>query len=71
MANICDKCGKNLALVGTRHNCIANTIANTTSVANIVANKPEIVANEIYARYRDKDARREYMREYMRKKRAK
>jgi hypothetical protein len=42
------------------------------SVANVVVDAPSVantVANEKYARYRDKGARREYMRELMRRKR--
>jgi hypothetical protein len=56
---LCPLCNKNLALVGRRHNCVANTpipVANT-------------VANGKYARYKDKEARKAYMRDYMRKKR--
>jgi hypothetical protein len=64
MPRTCSQCGKNIALVGTRHNC--TPIANSPTS---VANKPEFVANEIYARYSDKEKRRTYMREYMRKRR--
>jgi hypothetical protein len=34
----CSRCGKNLALVGRIHNCVANTMANTITMANVVAN---------------------------------
>jgi hypothetical protein len=61
MALSCPQCGKNLALVGIRHNCVANA---PVPVANTVAN-----SSEPHSRYRDKDKRRAYMREYMRKKR--
>jgi hypothetical protein len=57
MANNCPRCGKNLALVGIRHNCVAN--------------KPEPMANDVANtyRYRDAEKRKAYMREFMRKKR--
>jgi hypothetical protein len=57
----CPKCGRNLALVGRVHNCVANA---PDVVANAVAN-----ALEPYRRYKDKEKRKAYMREYMRKKR--
>lgn len=68
MAEICDKCGANLALVGVAHRCntlVANEVANDLGVANT----PRRVANNKHGQYADKGKRREYMREYMRKKR--
>lgn len=65
---VCFTCGKNLALVGRAHRCgepaavpMANTHADT-------ANGAAPMANSTY-RYRDAPMRREYMREYMRRRR--
>lgn len=46
---------------------VANAIANTGIANEAVANK---VVGEIYPRYRNKDERRAYMRELMRRRRA-
>lgn len=46
---------------------VANSMANTSDMANSASNN---VANKTY-QYRDAEMRREYQREYMRKKRAK
>ena len=52
----------------------APSVANTPAVVNkAVANNDDVantpVANETYHRYKDKDARRAYMRAYMAKRR--
>jgi hypothetical protein len=78
MQPTCHKCGKNLALVGRIHNCtpllraMANNMDNTDVMANSMANTPlePILAPDAY-KYRDPEKRRAYMRELMRKKRAK
>jgi hypothetical protein len=91
----CPTCGKNIALVGRVHNCMAN---RTSHMANDMANgnsssvltkvtplgqagssdtltgtlsgaSPNGITRACY-RYRDPEKRREYMRGYMRKKRA-
>jgi hypothetical protein len=71
---LCPHCGANLALVGATHRCIqrvANTMANASSVANDMANKVRPRAGVSTYRYRDADARRGYMRDYMRQYRRK
>jgi hypothetical protein len=81
----CERCGKNLALVGRSHNCVANTMANTRKrVANNgdvaqleerlpckqdVGGSTPLVSTNTY-RYRDADKRKTYMRDYMRRQRA-
>jgi hypothetical protein len=69
MQPTCHKCGKNLALVGRVHSCTpllmaaVNTVVNTADVVNTAVNKR--------GAYPATEERRKYMREYMRKKRAK
>lgn len=66
----CNICGANLALVGRIHNCRPQAKATPTplvaNAAPVVVNK---VANSRHGQYADKEKRRAYMREYMRKKR--
>jgi hypothetical protein len=80
----CERCGKNLALVGRVHRCMANTnervansMANNGDVAQLeerlpckqdVGGSTPLVSTNTY-RYRDADKRRTYMRDYMRKRR--
>jgi hypothetical protein len=75
--NLCPKCGVNIALVGRSHRCIAKQepVAKPIEVmAKPVAKQPKDDA-ACYLRYRDPEARRAYMRtymkEWMRKRRAK
>ena len=80
-AVFCEKCGANLALVGKMHNCRSipasqPAVANSEPLANAgVANTPmansttKQVANRKTYQHRNAAERREYMREYMRKKR--
>jgi hypothetical protein len=72
MQPTCHKCGKNLALVGRVHNCTPLLMANAMANAVDMANTPlePILAPAAY-KYRDAEKRRAYMRELMRKKRAK
>ena len=74
---LCPHCGANLALVGGAHRCIQrvanaspNPMANGMGVANSMANKRSDIGASTY-RYRDADVRRGYMRNYMRRYRAK
>jgi hypothetical protein len=69
MANNCPRCGKNLALVGNSHRCMANKPDPVANKVDIVANEPIAMANTKTYRYRDAEKRKAYMREYMRKKR--
>ena len=65
----CPVCGANLALVGRSHHCRPRKIEPVTvpvSQPEAVTN-PEPVANTY--RYRDPEARRAYMRDYMRRRR--
>ena len=72
---VCKDCGANLALVGKRHRCRARMANTPESMANTMANTIDGMANthtdmaNTY-RYRDADARRVYMRDYMRRIRA-
>lgn len=73
----CPRCGANLALVGRAHNCVAKqepVAKPEMDVAKPVAKQLKDDAT-CYMRYRDPDSRRAYMRaymkEWMRKKRAK
>jgi hypothetical protein len=67
--SLCHKCGKNLALVGRIHNCTPLLMATV----NTVVNTDTVVNAKLTARgaYPGTEERRKYMREYMRKKRAK
>jgi hypothetical protein len=65
----CSRCGKNLALVGRIHNCVANTMANTITMANVVANTWEVAQPVATYKYRDAEKRRAYMKSYMAKRR--
>lgn len=80
----CDKCGANLALVGRVHNCqtrrleqihpneLNTPVAQEVNAVNAVneVNKPAVnTVNKPRGAYPDSEKRREYMREYMRKKR--
>lgn len=71
MAEFCPLCGKNLEMVGRAHYCQPLSGAPLVPVAKKpvanVANKGGKVANK--SRYKDLDKRREYMRQYMAKKR--
>jgi hypothetical protein len=70
--NPCKLCGLNLDLVGRTHRCIQR-VANASPPANDVANAAAIAmanATSTY-KYRDVDKRRAYMRDLMKKYRAK
>jgi hypothetical protein len=61
MANICAKCGRNLALVGRIHNCVVN--------AAPVVNTPDGAVVNRKRGYPNTDTRRAYMKAYMAKRR--
>jgi hypothetical protein len=63
MADICEKCGRNLALVGRIHNCVVNTDPVVNTPIRDVVNKKR--------GYPNTEARRAYMKTYMAKRRAK
>jgi hypothetical protein len=73
----CDRCGANLALVGKSHRCVANVANTRVPVANIMIVTPQQradidhAASPTYGRYRDAEARKAYMRDYMRTRRKK
>ena len=87
MAEICEKCGANLALVGRSHNCqtrrleqihpnqllspVAPSEQLTVEVpaVNAVNKGTPREVNKKRGAYPDTGRRRDYMREYMRKKR--
>ena len=67
IANLSPKRGVNV--VANSPQTVANRVANTPLVANkTVANTESLVANR-HGQYADKDKRREYMRDYMAKRR--
>lgn len=70
MPECCPICGGNYALIGRAHNCkplpVANPAANKSGE---MANHGGGSANTTY-RHRDREKRREYMRNLMAKKRA-
>lgn len=80
----CDKCGANLALVGRVHNCQTRRLeqihpnelntpvaqeVNAVNAPSEEVNKAVNAVNKQRGAYPDSEKRREYMREYMRKKR--
>jgi hypothetical protein len=76
MAN-CPKCGLSIALVGRNHSCKPKSKIAAKSVspaAEIEISKSKDKSRQKITgttyRYRNADARREYMREYMRRRRA-
>ena len=72
----CKDCGANLALVGARHNCVRRVPEKSAAIskpgpsARIEGGASPEEGSEAYRRYRDKEGRKAYMREYMRKRRA-
>lgn len=63
--DLCPDCGANLALVGSRHRCVANKPDMANTPTEDVANTDR---SSTY-RYRDAEKRRAYMRDYMRERR--
>jgi hypothetical protein len=65
----CERCGKNLALVGRSHNCVPNTALVSPNVPNMSPNTAKWERNAKW-RVRHPEQYREYMQAYMRKRRA-
>jgi hypothetical protein len=63
----CPHCNANLALVGTRHRCIA-VVHSGSSLPDKVVHK-ETLGSSRHGKYADPEARKRYRREWMRKKR--
>lgn len=72
-ADRCPACGAMYALVGYRHHCVPRVRAEPVPAAvKVAAPKAAPVAPEFPTyRHRDPEKRRAYMRDYMRRKRAK
>lgn len=82
IANRCERCGANLALVGSMHRCVprqpqprqdqpSGTNAGGGIEAKVIVQPaPDKPSPATYSKYKDKDKRRAYMRDYMRARRA-
>ena len=80
MAELCGKCGSDMALVGRMHRCRPRPMVSEAVVVHapkVVVHSPDVVVHKTEHggsrgadRHRDTEARREYRRQWMKRRRA-
>jgi len=72
MTDFCDKCGRNIALVGRRHRCLER-VAETVVVhiEPVVVHRPKLGGSRGADRHKNTEKRRAYRRQWMKRSRLK